>query len=301
MSGQQLALWDASAAAAPDFGSNPPHAGVPPRDHAIKIVENPVVQAAPAADVLRHPQANRQARLEGAQVAYVLRRARRRSIGFRVDEEGLSVRAPMAASMQAIEAALQAKAGWIVRKLADQQAYQQRLQGTRIDWGDGAVLPYLGAPLAVVLQAPGGAAARGAQLLAPQPGQGARLYVPLARSAQPAQVRDAVQAWLQRQARQHFTQRLDHFAPQLGVRWTRLGLSSARTRWGSARADGSIRLNWRLLHFSPEVIDYVVVHELSHLRVMDHSPRFWDVVNSVVPEWPQLRQRLREEPVPPWG
>ena len=79
-----------------------------------------------------------------------------------------------------------------------------------------------------------------------------------------------------------------------------LGLSSARTRWGSASVSGAIRLNWRLLHFTPAVIDYVVVHELSHLRVMDHSPRFWAVVASIFPDHAQLRRRLRDEAVPLW-
>ena len=124
--------------------------------------------------------------------------------------------------------------------------------------------------------------------------------MPLARSANPEQVRDAVQAWLMRQARAHFTARLEHFAPLLQVHWTRLALSSAQSRWGSARAAGSIRLNWRLMHFSPAVIDYVVAHELAHLRVMDHSPRFWDTVATVVPDYAALRQRLRDEPTPPW-
>lgn len=252
--------------------------------------------------VLRHPQANRQIGLQQVQVAYHLQRARRRSIGFRVDGDGLSVRAPLLASVRTIEDALQAKAGWIVRKLAEQADYERRLDSARIAWGDGAVLPYLGAPLVVRLDPAHRVAARGAQLVAAQAGTGAagELYVALAHAAAPEQVRDAVQAWLLRQARAHFTARLAHFAPLLQVRWTRLALSGARSRWGSARADGSIRLNWRLMHFSPEVIDYVVAHELSHLRVMDHSPRFWSVVESVVPDWPRLRRRLRDEPTPPW-
>ena len=103
-----------------------------------------------------------------------------------------------------------------------------------------------------------------------------------------------------RDARRHFTARLDHFAPLLDVRWTSLRLSSAQTRWGSAKADGSIRLNWRLLHYRPAIIDYVVVHELAHLRVMDHSPRFWGTVATVVPDYPVLRHALREQPAPLW-
>ena len=126
------------------------------------------------------------------------------------------------------------------------------------------------------------------------------LLVSLPSHASPEQIKDAVQAWLMRDARRHFTTRLDHFGPLLGVRWASLRLSSANTRWGSAKADGSIRLNWRLLHYRPAIIDYVVAHELAHLRVMDHSPRFWDTVATVVPDYAQLRSHLRDEPAPLW-
>jgi predicted metal-dependent hydrolase len=125
-----------------------------------------------------------------------------------------------------------------------------------------------------------------------------RLGLPL--NAEPPQIRDAVQAWLMRQAKALFVERLNHFAPQLGVQWQRVSLSSAATRWGSASADGAIRLNWRLVHHKPDVIDYVVAHELSHLRVMDHSPRFWETVQSVMPDYAQRRRILKDEPLPPW-
>jgi predicted metal-dependent hydrolase len=124
------------------------------------------------------------------------------------------------------------------------------------------------------------------------------LHVGLPHTADAGQIRDAVQSWLQRQARRVFEERCRHFAAQLGVRVTRLSLSSAQTRWGSASADGSIRLNWRLIHFALPTIDYVVAHELAHLRHMDHSPRFWDVVRSVVPDYEQLRGGLKDETLP---
>ena len=82
--------------------------------------------------------------------------------------------------------------------------------------------------------------------------------------------------------------------------WRKLALSNANTRWGSARIDGLIRLNWRLIHMRPDIIDYVVAHELSHLRAMDHSPRFWDAVRSVVPDYVDLRGQLKEAAVPLW-
>ena len=82
------------------------------------------------------------------------------------------------------------------------------------------------------------------------------------------------------------------------MRYTRLALSSAQTRWGSASADGSIRLNWRLVHLPMSTIDYVVAHELAHLRHMDHSPRFWDVVRSVMPDYEVVRSGLRDDVLP---
>ena len=276
-----------------------------------KIVDQPTSLPAPAAPLasllspaeFRHPQANREVLLGDAVVAYALQRARRRTIGFTVGADGLAVRAPSWVTLGAVDAALREKSDWILRKLSEARDRQQRMEGGRIVWANGAVLPYLGEPLIVVLDPSHGFAGKGGALVsAPQEGMAAAqaLHIGLPHSANPAQIRDAVQAWLMRDARRHFTARLDHFAPLLGVRWASLRLSSAQTRWGSAKADGSIRLNWRLLHYRPAVIDYVVAHELAHLRVMDHSPRFWDTVATVVPDYAQLRSRLRDEPAPLW-
>ncbi|MDP3227725.1 MAG: SprT family zinc-dependent metalloprotease [Acidovorax sp.] len=257
----------------------------------------------------RHPLASREVLLGDAVVAYALQRARRRTIGFTVGADGLAVRAPSWVTLGAVDAALREKSDWILRKLTEARDRQQRMEGGRIVWADGAVLPYLGEPLTVVLDPSHGFAGKGGALVVSaeqgtsgEPGvPGAQhLHIGLPHSANPAQIRDAVQAWLMRDARRHFTTRLDHFAPLLGVRWASLRLSSANTRWGSAKADGSIRLNWRLLHYRPAIIDYVVAHELAHLRVMDHSPHFWDTVATVVPDYAQLRSRLRDEPAPLW-
>jgi predicted metal-dependent hydrolase len=251
-----------------------------------------------------HPQANRQSVLFGVRVGYRLTRSRRRSIGLSIGPDGLDVRAPSWVSLAAIEQVLQEKAEWVLRKLQEMQAQRQRMHATRIEWRDGAVLPFLGQPVQLVLDASHAFQEVGAKLepsdsLEITPIQ--RLRVSVAQQASPEQIRDAVQAWLMGQARQWFVQRLNHFAPLLGVQWRKLSLSQAATRWGSAGADGSIRLHWRLVHFKPEIIDYVVVHELSHLRVMDHSPLFWDTVRTVVPDYAQRRAQLRDEQLPQWA
>ena len=261
------------------------------------------VQANPF-DLLEHPQATRRIRLREHVVSYLFKRSRRRTIGMAVGPDGLEVSAPRWVPLGEIEAAVLEKQDWILRKLQEMHERQQRMQGARVDWRDGVVLPYLGQGLRVVLAPDHPFRERGAQLQllpdAPVDAPAQQLLVGLPHQASAAQLRDAVQAWLMRQARAHFTERLTHFAPMLGVQWRRLALSSAATRWGSASADGSIRLNWRLVHFKPEVIDYVVVHELSHLQVMNHSPAFWETVEQVLPDYATRRAQLKDEQVPRW-
>ncbi len=267
----------------------------------------PAPPAVPIASVLapavfRHPQAQREIRLNEHLVAYALRRARRKSIGFVVGLVGLSVAAPKWVGVGEIEAALREKAGWILRKLAEQQERQQRLQSAKVDWRDGTGIPFLGETVIIVLDARAGLTKGGAVLNADAealPGvPRLTLHIGLPHTATPEQIRDVVQSWLQRQARRVFEERCKHFAQQLGVRYTKLSLSSAQTRWGSAGADGAIRLNWRLIHFAMPSIDYVVAHELAHLREMNHSPRFWDVVRSVMPDFEQVRGSLKDDVLP---
>lgn len=270
---------------------------------------------APAA--YRHPRATREARLQGILVAYEFRRSQRRSIGFSVGATGLAVSAPKWVALRDIDQALRDKSGWILKKLQETRERHHRLESARIDWKDGAILPFLGESMRVALDSLPGIGGVDAQLKAHADALLLRanierhnvtnfgvasqaLLMSLPRNATPEQIRDMVQLWLMRQAKQLFTERLDHFAPQLGVQWRKLSLSSALTRWGSASADGSIRLNWRLVHFNRSVIDYVVVHELSHLRVMDHSPRFWATVRSVMPDYAALRGQLKDETIPRW-
>jgi predicted metal-dependent hydrolase len=251
----------------------------------------------------RHPHAQREIVLDGHLVAYRLRRARRRSIGFIVASEGLSVSAPRWVGVKEIEAALQEKGGWILRKLRDQQQRAQQQHAARIDWRDGTGVPFLGETVIVLLDP----RATGVVLDNCEadsddtglPGVPRRLLrVALPHTATPEQIRDAVQSWLQRQARRVFEERCEVFAQRLHVQVRRISLSSAATRWGSASANGAVRLNWRLIHFALPIIDYVVTHELAHLREMNHSPAFWGVVRSVLPDYQSSRVALREQTLP---
>ena len=240
-----------------------------------------------------HPRANRMVRLGHCEVAYEFMRGKRRTIGLSVSPEGLSVRAPRWTPVNEVEAFIHQKSDWVLGKLHASRERAALLNRTRIVWADGCEFDYLGQRTRLVLDP---TQATGHQV---QAGAGGlpTLRLGLSHQASEQQVRDAAQAWLMRQAKALFVQRLAHFAPQLGVSYKVLSLSSAGTRWGSASADGTIRLNWRLIHLTPEMIDYVVVHELSHLRHMDHSPQFWGVVASVMPDHRERRRALRRAAV----
>jgi len=256
----------------------------------------PAIESIATDAAFRHPRATREVLLDGKRVAYELKRGKRRTIGFSVGAEGLAVSAPKWVPLSEIDQAVQGKSGWVLKKLHETRERHRRLESAQIDWKDGATFPFMGEPVRVLLdsrplhtaletEAWNAALAR-------------TLRVKLPSGAAPAQIQHAVQAWLMQQARALFISRLDYFAPQLQVQWRQLSLSSATTRWGSASASGSIRLNWRLLHLRLAVIDYVVVHELSHLRVMDHSPRFWATVRTVLPDYAALRRQLKDEALP---
>lgn len=293
---------------------NKPEVPVDIENFALDLVANqaepgPHQPAQPLSDVMRqarfvHPRANREARLNHVHVAFEFKRGKRRTIGFQVGPDGLVVSAPKWVPLVEVDKAVAEKADWIVKKLGEVQDRHARLESARIDWRDGASFPFLGQTVTVVLDPSHAFGGVGAQLVTPpeqSEASGLSLRVALAHTATPDQIRDAVQAWLMRQAKRIFTDRLNHFAPLLNVQWRKLSLSSAGTRWGSASSSGSIRLNWRLVHFKQNVIDYVVAHELSHLRVMDHSPRFWDTVRTVVPDYAALRHQLKDDGVPRWS
>jgi len=274
-----------------------------------KIADNSALptqtlQQALAPATFTHPRASRQTLLDGIAIAYQFNRGKRRTIGFSVGPDGLSVSAPKWVPLYEIDKAVLERSAWIIKKLQETRARHDRLESARIEWKDGTALPFLGEQVIVVLDPRHAFGEAGAELKSSRetlPGvTHLTLHVGLPQAATPDQIKDAVQAWLMRQAKRLFTERLNHFAPTLQVQWRRLSLSSAGTRWGSASADGSIRLNWRLIHFKTSVIDYVVVHELSHLRVMDHSPRFWDTVRAVVPDYAELRSQLKDEGSPRW-
>lgn len=226
--------------------------------------------------------------IPGLQLPYTLRRSKRRTIGFSIGTQGMRVAAPKWVTQAEIDGVLRDKADWIARKWGEVQGREQRLAALKVNWGEGAELPLLGGTVRLRL----GPALRHDEATA-------ELWLPLPAQASEDQWRDTVQAWLQGRARAVFAPRLAHFAERASVATPKLRLSGAHTRWGSASSRGVVSLNWRLVHFSPAVIDYVIAHEVAHLVEMNHSTRFWAVVGELLPGFEVQRAALREAVVPP--
>jgi len=225
-------------------------------------------------------------------IGFTLRRSHRRSIGFAVADDGLRIIAPNWVTLDQIDDAVREKSRWIVRKLRDWQARKAQLAMSHTRWQAGGELPYLGKRITLAVSPDHRLVSLTGDADAPQ--DGATLWLPLPLQADSSRIRDTVHAWLQQRARVWFETRLAHFLRLHGLKIRRWRLSSATTRWGSCSHDGSIMLNWRLIHFAPAIIDYVIAHELAHLRQMDHSPHFWAEVGQILPGFEKARDLLSQ-------
>ena len=234
----------------------------------------------------------REVKCEQQTIGYVLQRSKRRSIGFVITDDGLRVTAANWVTLAQIDAAVIEKSKWILSKLRDWHARQDKLALAHMRWQAGGRLPYLGTHIVLALGSDKRASFLDGDADAPVEGDVLRLSLPA--DADPARVRDAAQSWLQARAKAEFGRRLQFFLARTGLRIKKWRLSGAATRWGSCTSDGSIMLNWRLIHFAPSIIDYVIAHELAHLREMNHSSDFWAEVGNILPDYESARAVLRK-------
>ena len=232
--------------------------------------------------VLRAPatvEAEHVMEVEGRTVALVMRHSRRRSFALQVDHRGARVAVPHGTSVAAAEDFVRMHGRWLLARLSAQQA-QADVQ--RFVMADRAEFPLLGrAARLCILQS-------GRRVQWRLAADGAdELWLPA--SATTAQFVRA----LRTRAIDWFRGRVEEYCHRLGLPLPEVRLSSARTRWGSCSSRSGIRLHWRLIHLGPALIDYVVAHEVAHLLEMNHSPRFWSVVERLYPGWQDARRRLR--------
>lgn len=215
--------------------------------------------------------------LSGLKTHYVLKRSSRKSIGLRITPEGLSVSAPHRLPERIIENLLLEKSAWILKKLEEAKPHPAQ------QWVDGESLPFLGQ--AYVLKT--GCSSKRSIALSHD---GIEVRMP---DPSPEETEAIVQLWYRQRALECFSERVSHYCKQLGLVEPRLFLSNAKTRWGSCNSKREVRLNWRLVKLPIELVDYVVVHELSHLVELNHSRAFWATVGRAYPDYRQARQELK--------
>ncbi|MCW2954601.1 MAG: hypothetical protein JWQ48_3771 [Conexibacter sp.] len=211
--------------------------------------------------------------VDGTDIPYRVRRSdRARRVRVRVDGvRGVEVVLPRRAPEREAAAAVRELRPWIERRVAE-------LHRTRsLVTARGAAVPFLDETLALVPEAGRMRVHR----------RGATLFVP------DGDHRPALERWYRRQARDEVAPRLDRATTIAGTRYAKLTIRGQTTRWASCSSSGAMSFNWRLLLAPAAVLDYVVWHEVCHLEVMDHSPRFWALLASRSPDCRQHSAWLR--------
>jgi predicted metal-dependent hydrolase len=219
--------------------------------------------------------------LGGRAVDYDLFRARRRSIGMQISLSGLTVRAPRYVSIREVESTLIERGAWIVRSLDEWRA--RRRDVFPIEWKTGAPILYLGRDLTLALQ-PAEKSAISADLFH------FSVLHPAANNED--EVAAFVTRWLRSEAARLLAPRVAEFAARVTSTPPTFKLSNARSEWGSCDQNDVIRLNWRLIQLPPDLAAYIVAHEVAHLVEMNHSPRFWRVVETLFPGHEDARRSL---------
>ena len=219
--------------------------------------------------------------LDGTLVEFEwIRTRRRKHVHLVVDERaGLQIRTPWRTSAGEVDATVRAQTGWIRAALG---RHRTRL-AARAPLRDGAVLPLLDTRLELRLGIGhrGRVSRRGNQLVVNHPPDSGE-----------ADLRGLLERWYRQAAKPLLAARTDALGAAHDLRPSGITIRAQRRRWGSCSSSGHLNLNWRLVLLSSELADYVLVHELCHLRHMNHSRAFWALVGHVMPDYQRRRSAL---------
>ena len=223
-------------------------------------------------------------------VAYAIRRSARRkkTVAVTVDPAGdVLLVAPEHFTTSRLDAVVRRKAAWIVQRLRHVEAHDPPPSAREFVSGESVL--YLGRHyrLKVGPLETGDAKLRGGWLHVPAP----------AGAGQTAAVRAALVAWLRRHAAERLPERVEAWRAKAGVAMPRVVIADQQKRWGSCDRSGTIRLNWRIIQAPMRLVDYVVVHELVHLRHRGHGRDYWQALGRVMPDYERRREDLRQRGV----
>lgn len=248
---------------------------------------SPEIVVSPLKEVPKNDLQTRYIEFRGIKIPYFFARSKRRTIGFMINQEGLKVTAPKWASLKEVEDAIREKGQWITKQL-HYFLTKPKLNLKPFQLENGITLNYLGEKITLRLFV------SASNFISYNEFTKTLTFFHKA-SLSTSKLEDELKAWFKEKAYTFFKNRLSFFSFLLGVQYHSFALSNAKQRWGSCSSTAHILLNWRLIYFDPKLIDYVVVHELSHLREMNHSKHFWQLVESVYPNYKAARKELNEK------
>jgi predicted metal-dependent hydrolase len=224
-------------------------------------------------------------------IPYRIRRSERaRRARILVDGDGVEVVVPRRFPLRDVAPFVEEKRAWIERTLKRLRESETELPPPRLE--DGGLVPYLGERLRLAVRVEPGrqreyVARRGDELRVALPADPEQLLPP------ESALRGALERWYRKRARAEVTPRLDAACARAGASYTRLQIRGQRTRWASCSSSGAMSFNWRLLLAPAGILDYVVEHEVAHLELLDHSPRFWRLLATRCPDWREHEAWLR--------
>lgn len=220
------------------------------------------------------------AELLGQTVEYDVRRsAEATEPRIDVDIHGVKVVVPESDDVRPREL-LKENAVWIIDKKQEYDKYREQIPDREFETGEN--FPYLGEQLEIVVEQ------RSSSTVDESAFRLAEHHV------EQTSIQRALETLYRREARDHLEARADHFAEQMTVEYDKIEIRNQRTKWGSCSTTGTLGLNWRLMMAPPEVIDYIVIHEVAHLREANHSSEFWSLVAEYDPEYEEHAEWLSE-------
>lgn len=217
----------------------------------------------------------------------LVRSGRRRTVGITVKPDGtVSVRAPRGVSGDQIDRIVAGKAGWIRKRLAMNGLHGEHRHPRT--FADGEEFPFLGETYRLErVEGLKGVAIMGDRLCVGTVGLRSR------ESEEPRRIAARITRWYRLHAAGIITGRVEHYSAHLGLKPAAVRLKTLKSRWGSCSSRGNLNFNWLLVLAPIHILDYVVVHELCHFVHPDHSSRFWDMVESILPDYRERRKWLR--------
>ena len=224
-----------------------------------------------------------------ATIEYEVHRSKRRRKTVQITMDGgrVLVAAPVDTPDSKLEAIVHKRAPWILRQAPDPLVAPSKKR-----FVSGETLPYLGRNVRIIVEP--------AEAQAPQfrfDHWSFRIAVPvgLDETNRYDGIKMALIQWYRKRAAQRLPQAVEMWRKRMGLPgWPEVLIRDQRQRWGSCASDGTLRFNWRVVMLAPALIEYVVVHELAHLKVNSHSPEYWTLVSNLLPDAQQRRRRLRE-------